>query len=247
MTIYSVACPVICPVIHISKLYFGYADARPILNDIHLDFLPGEIVIITGPSGSGKTTLLTLIGALRLAKIGTITVMNRSLSDAVDGQKSLIKASQVLKNSMELRKNIGFIFQNHNLLKALTAQSNVEMALELDHLPEDERAQRSQNLLKRLGLGAHFQSYPAQLSGGQRQRVAIARALVRSPSLVLADEPTASLDFLSATEVMTCFKEAASTWGTTTIMVTHDQRLMPLAHRVIVLEDGVVVKDHRNP
>lgn len=237
---------VVFPVVSISELSYGYGDSLPILNGLNLNFDPKEIVIITGPSGSGKTTLLTLMGALRSATVGNITVMGHDLVATVNQKKSFFTSSPSLKTSMNLRKKIGFIFQNHNLIKSLTAQSNVEMALELDDFSSQDREKRAQSLLKRLGLGQHFQSYPSQLSGGQRQRVAIARALVRAPALVLADEPTASLDFASATEVMACFKEAASSWGTTTIMVTHDQRLMPLAHRVIALEDGVVIKDHRN-
>ena len=235
------------PVISISELSYGYGNSLPILNGLTLNFDPKEIIIITGPSGSGKTTLLTLMGALRSATVGRMTVMGHDLMTESGQKKSLFKSSAPLKTALNLRKKIGFIFQNHNLIKSLTAQSNVEMALELDDLAPKDREKRAKTMLKRLGLGHHFLSYPAQLSGGQRQRVAIARALVRQPALILADEPTASLDFASATEVMACFKEAAaSVWGTTTIMVTHDQRLMPLANRVIVLEDGIVVKDYRN-
>jgi putative ABC transport system ATP-binding protein len=233
------------PVVNISELSYGYGDV-PILKGLTLNFDPKEIIIITGPSGSGKTTLLTLIGALRSATEGRINVMGYDLMAHSTQKKSLFKPSTSLTLALSLRKNIGFIFQNHNLIKALTAKSNVEMALELDNVAPKNKENRAKTILKRLGLGHHFLSYPAQLSGGQRQRVAIARALVRQPALILADEPTASLDFASATEVMTCFKEAASIWGTTTIMVTHDQRLMPLSNRVIVLEDGVVVKDYRN-
>ena len=236
----------VAPVVSISELSYGYGNSLPILNGLTLNFDPKEIIIITGPSGSGKTTLLTLMGALRSATVGQITVMGHDLMAANGQKKSLFKSFAPLKTALNLRKNIGFIFQNHNLIKSLTAQSNVEMALELDNVPPKDREKRAKTMLKRLGLGHHFLSYPAQLSGGQRQRVAIARALVRQPALILADEPTASLDFASATEVMACFKEAASLWGTTTIMVTHDQRLMPLVNRVIVLEDGIVVKDYRN-
>jgi putative ABC transport system ATP-binding protein len=237
---------VVLPVVSISELSYGYGNSLPILNGLTLNFDPKEIIIITGPSGSGKTTLLTLMGALRSATVGHMTVMGHDLMTEGRQKKSMFRSSAPLKTAMILRKNIGFIFQNHNLIKALTAQSNVEMALELDHIAQKDRESRSKIMLKRLGLGQHCLSYPAQLSGGQRQRVAIARALVRQPALILADEPTASLDFASATEVMACFKEAASVWGTTTIMVTHDQRLMPLANRVIALEDGLVVKDYRN-
>ncbi len=234
------------PVVSISELSYGYGNSVPILNGLTLNFNPKEIIIITGPSGSGKTTLLTLMGALRSPTMGRMTVMGYDLMAASKQKKSMFKPSAPLKAALSLRKNIGFIFQNHNLIKALTAQSNVEMALELDGVGPKDRENRAKIMLKRLGLGHHFLSYPAQLSGGQRQRVAIARALVRQPALILADEPTASLDFASATEVMACFKESASIWGTTTIMVTHDQRLMPLSNRVIVLEDGIVVKDYRN-
>jgi putative ABC transport system ATP-binding protein len=167
--------------------------------------------------------------------------LGHSLTGTTPGEKSSKKSIVPAKISMELRQKIGFIFQNHNLLKALSSQDNVGLPLERDGLTGIERNQKAQIILKRLGLGNHLNAYPAQLSGGQRQRVAIARALVRKPALVLADEPTASLDFTSALEVMACLKEAASSWGTTTIMVTHDQRLMHHVDRVIHMEDGTII------
>lgn len=232
------------PVVHMEGLCYGYGaqDQHLILNHIHLSIAPKELVIITGPSGSGKTTLLTLMGALRSATQGSLRVLGYDLTPKVV-KKHWFGKKTVSENALELRKKIGFIFQNHNLIKALTAQNNVEMALELDNLTPSQRAEQSSSMLQRLGLGEHGRSHPSQLSGGQRQRVAIARALVRRPALVLADEPTASLDFKSSLEVMACLREAAEAWGTSTIMVTHDQRLMSHADRLIVLEDGVMVRD----
>jgi putative ABC transport system ATP-binding protein len=231
------------PVIEISELSYAYnvADERQILQNISLEISAGQLVIITGPSGSGKTTLLTIMGALRSATQGSVRVLGQDLSACTLVPSRFKKKPPLSSAAMGLRQKIGFIFQNHNLIKALTAQYNVEMALELDGLTASERASRAHVILKRLGLGQHTQAYPAHLSGGQRQRVAIARALVRSPALVLADEPTASLDFQSSLEVISCLKEAAGIWGTSTIMVTHDQRLMAHADRIIRLEDGVIV------
>jgi len=236
------------PIIHISGLSYGYnpSDAHQVLKNIHLDIASGKIVVITGPSGSGKTTLLTIMGALRLAGCGDVRVLGCHLTSPQSKLGFLKKAAQN-PAAMALRKKIGFIFQNHNLIKSLTAQKNVEMALELDALTAEERAMRSRTILKRLGLEAQCDSYPAQLSGGQRQRVAIARALVRNPALILADEPTASLDFQSSLEVMAFLKEVSSAQGTTTVMITHDQRLMGYADRIIRLEDGVIVTTGGTP
>ncbi|MEM8614543.1 MAG: ATP-binding cassette domain-containing protein, partial [Cyanobacteria bacterium P01_H01_bin.105] len=155
---------------------------RSVLKEISLELYPGEIVLLTGPSGSGKTTLLTLMGALRSVQSGSLQIFGQELRG-------------VRKHKLvQLRNQIGFIFQSHNLLDCLTAAENVGMALKLHNISLPERRRRANQILQTVGLGDHSHKYPDQLSGGQKQRVAIARALVSQPKIVLADEPTASLD-----------------------------------------------------
>ncbi len=213
--------------VSIHNLFFSYsAHSRPVLSQISLHINAGEVVILTGPSGSGKTTLLTIIGALRFSAQGKVVVLDHLLNTQ--------------RSCNQLRPHIGYIFQHHNLIDALTAVENVSLALELTHssYSERERLETSQQRLSSLGLSKYSEVYPRALSGGQRQRVAIARALVRDPALILADEPTASLDFESALQVMNQFQERAKKKNMTALLITHDYRLMPYATRVIHLEDG---------
>src|SRR5262249_19006061 len=180
--------------------------------DIDLEIGRGEIVILTGPSGSGKTTLLTLIGALQSVERGEVRVLGH---DVV----RLDRAARVA-----LRREVGFIFQSHNLFSSLTAFENVRMATALKPGPVAEMNRRTGAILTRLGMQERFAPLPAQLSGGQDQRVAIARALVNEPALVLADEPTASLDADSGQEVLTLLHELTTgPTRTTVLIVTHDQ------------------------
>jgi putative ABC transport system ATP-binding protein len=218
----------------ISALGYAYGEGelrRPVLRDIALDVHPGEVVLLTGPSGSGKTTLLTLIGALRSMQEGSCRVLGRELMGA--GERDRVR----------LRRSIGFIFQNHNLLGFLTARQNVAMALEVDAaLPEAARLERAGEMLRSVGLAGHEDKPPSKLSGGQRQRVAIARALVAGPGLVLADEPTAALDKVSGAEVAHLLRDMAKSRGTPILMVTHDPRILDIADRVVAMEDGRIVQ-----
>jgi putative ABC transport system ATP-binding protein len=203
-----------------------------VLFDNHLDIGAGEIVILTGPSGSGKTTLLTLIGTLRQLQEGSLAVLGRELAG--------ISADETL----ELRRRIGFIFQHHNLFTSLSALENVRMASALKQQAPLEGIHRATTLLTELGLGDRLDHRPGQLSGGQRQRVAVARALVNRPSLVLADEPTAALDADSSRIVMDLFfRLAAGPERTTVLIVTHDQRLLDRAHRVVNMVGGRIVSN----
>lgn len=210
--------------------FFGEGEfRRQILKDVTLQIHHGEIVLLTGPSGSGKTTLLTLIGALRSAGHGSIKIFGKELRDA---------ATPVLTS---VRRGIGFIFQNHNLLKFLTASQNVRMAAELDPSSSPAALESSVDaVLRQVGLADHIHKYPDKMSGGQKQRVAIARALVRQPRLLLADEPTASLDSKTGREVVDRLQELARTSGTAILMVTHDNRVLDIADRVLRMEDGVL-------
>lgn len=211
--------------------FFGKGELRKqVLYDINLDLPKGQIVIMTGPSGSGKTTLLTLIGALRSIYDGSLQVLNQELVG--------------LSNSklVEVRRNIGFIFQAHNLFESLTASQNVEMAVELVGNFRSKR-QQAAAMLDQLGLGQRVDYKPASLSGGQKQRVAIARALVNQPQLILADEPTAALDKKSGRDVVTIMQHLAKEEGRTILMVTHDNRILDVADRIINLVDGRLESD----
>ncbi|MBD2541966.1 DevA family ABC transporter ATP-binding protein [Coleofasciculus sp. FACHB-SPT36] len=223
------------PIVAIKNLnyYFGKGSLRKqILFDINLEMQPGEITIMTGPSGSGKTTLLTLMGSLRSPQEGSLKVLGQELIGASKSQM------------VQVRRHIGYIFQAHNLLKCLTARQNVQMSVELHrHIPSQEAATRSAAMLEAVGLGDRINYYPENLSGGQKQRVAIARALVSHPKLVLADEPTAALDSKSGRDVVELMQRLAKEQGCTILMVTHDNRILDVADRIIHMEDGRLVRD----
>jgi putative ABC transport system ATP-binding protein len=199
-------------------------------------------VIVTGPSGSGKTTLLTLIGALRSAQEGSLRVLGHELHGASEAALA------------EVRQRIGYVFQAHNLLDSLTAWQNVELSLELDlGLGAAERSERARAALEAVGLGDRLASHPSALSGGQRQRVAIARALARRPAILLADEPTASLDRRTGRTIVELIERLARRSGVSVVLVTHDNRILDVADRILTLEDGrlsslmsVVASDTRN-
>ena len=222
------------PSISVHKLnhYFGSDQLRKqALFDSNLEIAAGEIVIMTGPSGSGKTTLLTLIGGLRSAQTGSLNVVGHELCDA--NEQALVKA----------RRNNGYIFQAHNLHGSLTALENVQMGLEVQGTyTKDERHRRAAAMLKQVGLEDRVDYYPADLSGGQKQRVAIARALVSHPKIVLADEPTAALDKKSGRDVVDIMHNLAKQQGCTILLVTHDNRILDIADRIIYMEDGRLSK-----
>ncbi|MEM8961281.1 MAG: ATP-binding cassette domain-containing protein [Acidobacteriota bacterium] len=195
--------------------------------DFYLD--PGEVVILTGPSGSGKTTLLTLIAALRTLREGELTVLGCDVRHAL------------AKERIELRRRIGFVFQRHNLLGFLTARQNVELMFQLHpDVSRREARARAETMLARVGLSDHRNHPPDQLSVGQQQRVAVARALVSAPRLILADEPTASLDGLSGRNVVELLLEVARDNDCSVLMVTHDARVLDAAHRIVHIEDGAI-------
>lgn len=224
-------------VISIKKLNFAYGEGqlrKQILFDVDLSVGRGEIVLMTGHSGSGKTTLLTLIGALRSAQEGSCRVLGRELLAARES------------DMVEVRRYIGYIFQAHNLLKSLTALQNVVMSLELHgDVPPAERYERSRAMLTAVGLADHLDKLPEQLSGGQKQRVAIARALAAHPKLVLADEPTAALDSKSGRQVVDILQNLAREQGCSILLVTHDDRILDIADRIVTMEDGRLTEDRK--
>jgi len=221
--------------IKIENLNFAFGTGnlrKQILFDVNLEIKAGEIVIMTGPSGSGKTTLLTLIGALRSSQEGAISVLGSNLSGASESKLT------------ETRKNIGYIFQAHNLLASLTARQNVLLSLELhDALSHSEANRRAAEMLEAVGLGEHIDKLPEKLSGGQKQRVAIARALAANPQIVLADEPTAALDSKSGRNVVEILQKLVRELGTAILLVTHDNRILDIADRILTMEDGRLRQD----
>jgi putative ABC transport system ATP-binding protein len=216
--------------------YFGQGDLRKqVLFDINLDIYAGEIVIMTGPSGSGKTTLLTLMGGLRSAQEGSLKILDRELKGATKQELT------------RLRRNIGYIFQAHNLLTFLTAKQNVKMSLELhEEMLDRDMDKIATSMLETVGLGSRVNYYADSLSGGQKQRVAIARALISHPKIVLADEPTAALDKKSGRDVVEIMQRLAQEQGCTILLVTHDNRILDIADRIIYMEDGRLTDNSRN-
>ncbi|MFN4244882.1 MAG: ABC transporter ATP-binding protein [Brevinematia bacterium] len=205
------------------------------LNDVSVSIDKGEFLSIMGPSGSGKTTLLNIIGCLDVPTSGKVicngTVLTGASSDFLSEYR---------------KKNIGFIFQSYNLIPVLTVKENIELSLVIDSsISKEEREERVMKVIEEVGLKGMENRFPRELSGGQEQRVAIARALVKKPIIVLADEPTASLDSVTAEEVIKIMRNMNEIEGTTFIFSTHDPRIERYARRVITLKDGQIVSDER--
>ena len=212
--------------------WFGTGEVRKqALFDVNLTLRRGSFTVLMGPSGSGKTTVLTLVGCLRAVQDGQITLLDRQLNGASEAEL------------VALRRRLGFIFQAHNLHESLTATQNVIMGLQMHRgVPDAQAQQAAVHALGLVGLSNRVAYLPGNLSGGQKQRVAVARALVGNPALVLADEPTAALDKDSAGEVVELLKRMGAARGTTTLLVTHDGRILDRADRILTLEDGRIVR-----
>jgi len=225
----------ISPIVEIAGLnhWFGQAAARKqALFDINLTLARGSFTVLMGPSGSGKTTLLTLTGCLRAVQEGSLRLIDQELKDADETQLVL------------MRRKLGFIFQAHNLHESLTAGQNVMMGAQVHPGVEADLATRAaRHLLGLVGMADRVDYLPANLSGGQKQRVAVARALVGGPALLLADEPTAALDKDSASDVIDLVRRLGHKRGMTTLLVTHDNRILDRADRILTLEDGRIVAD----
>jgi len=211
---------------------FGEGESRKqVLFENELRVFPGEIVILTGPSGSGKTTLLTLIGALRSIQEGSMKVLGHDL------------AGMSARGLQEVRTNIGFIFQAHNLFESLTAFQTLALAMQLYPYSGKEFKERPAAILNELGLEERMHYKPEKLSGGQQQRVAIGRALVNHPKLILADEPTAALDKDTGRQVVQILQKRAKDEDCTIMIVTHDNRILDAADRILKMVDGYIVSD----
>ena len=213
--------------------FFGEGEARKqAIWDVTLEIERGTLTILMGPSGSGKTTVLTLMGCLRDVQDGSVELLGTELNGA---------AEAALVN---LRRRLGFIFQAHNLHDSLTATENVLMGLQVHGRGDPAKQLRAaHHMLGLVGLADRLDYLPGSLSGGQKQRVAVARALASNPEIVFADEPTAALDKASGLTVVQMLKQLGMERATTTVMVTHDNRILELADRIITLEDGRIVKD----
>ncbi len=217
--------------------WFGSGDMKKqALFDVNLTLKRGSFTVLMGPSGSGKTTVLTLVGCLRAVQDGSLELLGQELNGASEARL------------VQLRRRLGFIFQAHNLHESLTATENVMMGLQVHGGLSDQAAEQAAiHALGLVGLSDRTTYLPANLSGGQKQRVAVARALVPSPALVLADEPTAALDKDSAAEVVDLLKRMGHARGTTTLLVTHDNRILDRADRILTLEDGRIIRvEHRS-
>ena len=218
----------------LTKTYQNNTLKVEAVKQIDLSISEGEFTAIVGPSGSGKTTLFNMIGGLDEITAGNVEIAGTNISN--------LKENDLIDFRL---KHIGFVFQAYNLIPVLTAKENVAFIMLLQGLSEKERMQRSEELLKQVGLGDKFDSRPNQLSGGQQQRVAVARALASKPRFILADEPTANLDSQSTSTLLDLMAEMNKKENITFLFSTHDQRVIDKARRVITIEDGKIISDEK--
>ena len=218
----------------LTKTYRNNALEVHAVKQVNLSIEEGEFTAIVGPSGSGKTTLFNMIGGLDDITAGNVEIAGTNISN--------LKENELIDFRL---KHIGFVFQAYNLIPVLTAKENVAFIMLLQGLSEQERMQRSEDLLKQVGLGDKFDSRPNQLSGGQQQRVAVARALASKPRFILADEPTANLDSQSTSTLLDLMAEMNKKENITFLFSTHDQRVIDKARRVITIEDGKIISDEK--
>lgn len=214
------------------KKFYGQGESRMmVLKGIQCSIEKGEICVLLGPSGSGKSTLLNLIGGIEEIDEGNLFV---------DQQDLTVMSSKEL--GQYRRKTLGFIFQAYHLVPNLTVKENIESGAYLSSSPIDV-----QELLQKLGLEEHKNKYPNQLSGGQQQRTAIGRALAKNPSLLLCDEPTGALDYYTSKDILQLLERMHQDYGTTILIVTHNDAIAKMAHRVIYLKDGQIIDTQVNP
>mgnify|MGYP001254858052 FL=1 len=218
----------------LTKTYQNNTLKVEAVKQVDLSISEGEFTAIVGPSGSGKTTLFNMIGGLDNITAGNVEIAGTNISN--------LKENELIDFRL---KHIGFVFQAYNLIPVLTAKENVAFIMLLQGLSEKERMQRSEDLLKQVGLGDKFDSRPNQLSGGQQQRVAVARALASKPRFILADEPTANLDSRSTSTLLDLMAEMNKKENITFLFSTHDQRVIDKARRVITIEDGKIISDEK--
>lgn len=228
------------PVIDTHNVYKTYNEKTiPVLavNGVHIHIERGEFTALVGPSGSGKTTVLNMIGGLDKPTKGHVEINGVNITD--------MSSNKLIDFRLN---NIGFVFQSYNLIPVLTAKENVEFIMLLQKRPKEQREKRTLELLQQVGIQDKADVRPSELSGGQQQRVAVARALASKPQFVLADEPTANLDSVSAANLLDIMEKLNHEEKMTFLFSTHDQRVIDRAHRVITLQDGKIISDEkRNP
>ena len=205
-----------------------------VLFDISADIRMGELTMIVGPSGCGKTTLISILSGILSSSSGEVTVMGRNITHMRDVNRVLLR-----------RENIGFIFQQYNLLPSLTAAENAALPLVAAGMEFELAVQKAAGILKTIGMEGHTAKLPRQLSGGQQQRVAIARALVHEPKLIVCDEPTAALDAKTGQAVMQILRDVAADSNRAVLIVTHDNRIYHFADRILEMSDGRVIGDFK--
>lgn len=213
----------------LTKIYTEGGAETLVLRGVDLDLNAGELLLLVGPSGSGKTTLLSIMGCILTASSGSVRIGGREIVGLREKDLPAIRL-----------QHIGFVFQGFNLFPTLTASENVEVMLDLKGISGTVAKRRAQELLDQVGLKGKYDSFPADMSGGQKQRVAIARALAGDPGIILADEPTASLDSHTGRNVMEMMRELAHKRGRAVVIVTHDSRVLSFADRIVKIEDGAI-------
>ena len=218
------------PIIEVRDLTKTYAEGAAqsrALDGVNLDVHPGEVTLLMGPSGSGKTTLVSIMGCILRPTSGSVKIAGREVTGLPERQLPAVRLN-----------HIGFVFQGFNLFPTLTAAENVAVALDLKGIRGEKARGRSRTLLAAVGLADKYDAFPADLSGGQKQRVAIARALAGDPEIILADEPTAALDKTSGLAVMEMLRSLAIEHRRAVVIVTHDNRILDYADRIVRIEDG---------
>lgn len=220
---------------HINKDFsIGDGQSNRVIHDVSCSVRMGELTMLVGPSGCGKTTLISIMSGILTPTEGTVTVMGTEITRLSDRKKVIFR-----------REHIGFIFQQFNLLPALTASENAALPLIAAGVPIKDASEKASSILETLGMGEHLRKQPRQLSGGQQQRVAIARALVHDPDLIVCDEPTASLDAKTGESVMHILRTAANDHQRAVLVVTHDNRIYHFADRILEMSDGTITGKHK--
>uniref|UniRef100_UPI00404B0769 ABC transporter ATP-binding protein n=2 Tax=Flavobacterium sp. TaxID=239 RepID=UPI00404B0769 len=219
---------------NISKVFQTEEIETKALNEVSITINQGEFVTIMGPSGSGKSTLLNIVGLLDNASNGSYQLLNQEMIGLKEQEKAKVR-----------KQNIGFVFQNFNLIDELSVYDNIELPLIYNHVSASERKQKVTAMAERLGISHRLKHFPQQLSGGQQQRVAVARALINNPKIILADEPTGNLDSKNGNEVMELLTDLHAQ-GATILMVTHSDYDASFSQKTILMKDGMVISEKMN-
>ncbi|WP_330444464.1 ABC transporter ATP-binding protein [Flavobacterium sp. C4GT6] len=219
---------------NLSKVFRTEEVETKALNDISIEVKKGEFVTIMGASGCGKSTLLNIVGLLDSASGGSYKLLDKEINGLSESEKAKVR-----------KENIGFVFQNFNLIDELSVYDNIELPLIYNNVPSGERKKRVEEIAERLGISHRLKHYPQQLSGGQQQRAAVARALVNNPKIILADEPTGNLDSKNGNEVMELLTDLHAN-GATILMVTHSEYDASFSQKTIYMKDGMILKEKLN-